>query len=227
MIEIIDCQQNTDQWHYARLAIPTASKFGIILSNGRDGGESLTRKEYLYRLAGEAITGELTESYSNKNMQRGHDQEPILRDYYAFMTDTEPKLIGFAKNGRKGASPDALVNDDGVVEFKSCFPHILIPMLLKDEFPPKFKAQTQGQLLVLERDYVDIVVGYASRPGNPSPGSVAAHPASVRPLEIKIRPLIKRAYRDSMYIRQLSVAINQFNDELDELIEKVRAYGGR
>jgi hypothetical protein len=37
-------------------------------------------------------------------------------------------------------------------------------------------------------------------------------------------PFIKRAYRDSFYISKLSQAIDQFNDELAETVERIKRY---
>jgi hypothetical protein len=127
--------------------------------------------------------------------------EAELRNYYAFLTDAEPKQVGFIRNGRKGCSPDSLLDPNGLLEIKSHAPHILIELLFKDEFPTEHKPQTQGQLLVAEREFVDIICGYTGMP-----------------------PLIKRAYRDSFYIKKLSDAIDQFNDELAALVEKIKAY---
>jgi hypothetical protein len=36
---------------------------------------------------------------------------------------------------------------------------------------------------------------------------------------------IKRAYRDEGYISKLAVAVSQFNDELYEIVDKLRRYG--
>jgi hypothetical protein len=201
MLEVFSCDQNTEIWHFNRLGIPTTSQFKTVKAEGKGGGESITRRKYLFQLAGEIITGKPVENYANAYMARGHEVEDELRNHYAFLADIEPKRVGFIRNGRKGSSPDSLIGKDGVLEIKSNAPHILIELILKDKFPPEHKAQTQGQLWVSERDYVDIICGY---PGMP--------------------PLIKRAYRDSLYIKQLSDAIDQFNDELDAVVEMLKAY---
>ena len=201
MLEVFACDQNSEAWHLNRLGIPTASQFKTVRASGKGGGESVTRRKYLFQLAGEIITGLPMENYASAYMERGHQMEDELRNHYAFLADVEPEQVGFIRNGRKGASPDSLVGKDGILEIKSNAPHILIELILKDEFPPEHKAQTQGQLWVSERDYVDIICGYTGMP-----------------------PLIKRAYRDSLYIKQLSDAIDQFNEELDAVVEKLRAY---
>jgi|WetSurMetagenome_2_1015567.scaffolds.fasta_scaffold233068_2 hypothetical protein len=202
MIEIITCEQNTDEWRRARAGIVTASTFSTVLAKGKGGGESLTRQKLLYRLAGEIITGEAAETFSNGAMERGHAMEEEARDLYAFINDVEPELVGFIRNGRKGASPDALTGVSGLLEIKTHKPEILIPMIFKDEFPPEHIAQTQGQLWVCEREWVDLICYW---PGMP--------------------PFVKRAVRDDDYIKTLDSAVEQFNSELDAIVERLRSYG--
>ena len=203
MIEIIDCEQNSPQWFEARRGLPTASMFATIQASGRSGGESKTRATYLRKLAGEIITGEPAESFTNKHMERGHEMEDEARKFYAFMSDNEPKLVGFIRNGAKGGSPDSLIGDNGLLEIKTALPHILIEYIEKDKFPPEHVAQAQGNLWVSEREWLDISIYWP-----------------------KLPPFIKRSHRDEAYISNLSRAVDQFNDELSALVERVRAYGG-
>lgn len=204
MIQIIECDQGTPQWLQARAGIPTASEFSTVMASGRGGGESKTRATYMRKLAGEILTGEPAESYSNVHMERGKIMEAEARDYYAFLRDADPVQVGFIRNGQKGCSPDSLIGDDGMVEIKSALPHILIEKLEKDEFSPEHKAQCQGALWVAEREWIDLVTYWP-----------------------KLPPLIKRAHRDEIYIAQMSRAVDQFNEELGELVERVRRIQAR
>jgi len=202
VIQIFDCEQNSADWYAARLGIPTASMFSTVMASGRGGGESKTRAKYMRQLAGELITGEPTESYSNSHMERGHVHEPKAREMYSFITDAEISLTGFIRNGDKGASPDGLVGANGLFEAKSKLPDLLIECIERDDFPPEHRAQCQGALWVAEREWVDIVVFWPTMP-----------------------LFVKRAYRDEAYIATMASAVRQFNEELSELVEKVRAYG--
>lgn len=200
-IEIVTCQQGSPQWLAARLGIPTASEFASIMAKGRGGSESRTRQTYLYKLAGEIITGHPMESFSNAHLERGKLMEEEARSYYEFMTDTACEPVGFIRNGRKGASPDALIGANGLVEIKTKLPHLLIEALLRDEFPPEHKAQCQGQLWVAEREWIDIAVYW---PGMPL--------------------FVTRATRDEAFIRELAQAVETFNDELDRVVERVQGH---
>lgn len=203
MIEIFDCEQNSDAWLRARLGLPTASMFTTVMAKGKGGGESLTRKTYLYKLAGEIITGEPTENYTNGYMERGHALEGEARDMYSFMADVEPQRVGFIKNGNKGCSPDSLIGDDGALEIKTKAPHILIEALFREDgIPPEHVAQVQGVMLISEREWLDFVAYFPKMP-----------------------LFIKRVFRDEEYIKSLSSSIDRFNDELAEIVERVRKYG--
>ncbi|MBB3453935.1 hypothetical protein FHT86_002191 [Rhizobium sp. BK313] len=202
MIQIFSCDQNTPEWYAARAGIPTASEFHTVMASGRGGGESKTRKTYLYKLAGEIITGETVDGYSNAHMERGHEMEDEAREMYSFIADAEVQRIGFVRNGEKGASPDGLIGDRGMFEAKSKLPHLLIECLMRDDSPPEHKAQCQGALWVAEREWIDIVVYWP-----------------------KLPLFVKRAYRDEAYIASIATAVKQFNEELAEIVDRVRRYG--
>jgi hypothetical protein len=203
LIEILDCEQNSEAWLRARLGLPTASMFATIMAKGKGGGESLTRKTYLYKLAGEIITGEPTENYTNGYMERGHALEGEARDMYSFMADVEPQRVGFIKNGDKGCSPDSLIGDDGALEIKTKAPHMLIETLFREDgIPPEHVAQVQGVMWVAERDWLDFVAYFPRM------------------------PLFKRRVRrDNGYIANLAGEVARFNDELAAIVERLRNYG--
>ena len=201
-MQIVDCDQNSPEWYRARMGIPTASEFKTIIGIKKDAREKVTRRTYMLKLAGEILTGEPMDSYSNDHMERGKLMEDEARNLYSFMTDAEPQRVGFIRNGQKGCSPDSLVGDRGMLEVKTKLAHMTIDCLLKDEFPPEHKAQCQGALWVCEREWIDIAVYWP-----------------------KLPLFVKRAYRDEAFIRDLSQAVDDFNSELAEMVERVRRYG--
>lgn len=204
MMQILDCDQGSEDWHRARMGIATASEFATVLAKGKDGGESKTRRSYMLRLAGEILTGEPGETYSNGHMERGKLMEGEARDFYSFMHDTEPQRVGFILNGPKGCSPDSLINGNGMLEIKTKLPALLIDVLLRDDFPPEHKAQCQGALWVAEREWIDLAVYWP-----------------------KLPLFVKRAYRDEPYIQKLSAAVDAFNAELKETVDRVKRYGAK
>jgi YqaJ-like viral recombinase domain len=200
MIEIINCDQGTEAWYRARAGIPTASEFQTLLAKGRGGSDSKGRRTYMMKLAGEILTGEPMESFSSVHMDRGKAMEEEARGLYAMVSNVAPEIVGFLRNGDKGCSPDSLIGERGLLEIKTALPHILIETLLQDEFPNEHKAQTQGQLWVAERDWVDLMVYW---PGLP--------------------PFIRRAYRDEAYIADLAIAVKRFNEDLAEMVALLRS----
>src|SRR5262245_9992 len=199
-VEIFDCEQGTPEWYRARLGIPTASMFATVMAKGKDGGASLTRRTYLMKLAGEILTNEPHETYQNGHMERGKAMEAEARDYYAFVNDEPLRQIGFIRSGPKGASPDSLVGTDGILEIKTAAPPILGEYILADKFPPEHMAQAQGNLWIAEREWLDIVIYWPSMP-----------------------KFVTRLYRDDTYIQKLSAAVDDFNNDLAEIVNRLRS----
>jgi hypothetical protein len=197
---IFNFPQGSAEWFECRMAIPTASMFATVMAKGKDGGASKTRRDYMLRLADEAVYGEPYESYSNDHMARGKTMEPEARNHYAFMYDVEPKTVGFIRNGDKGCSPDSLIGTDGLLEIKTKLPPLLLECALADKFPAEHVAQCQGALWVAEREWIDLYVYWPKRD-----------------------PFIKRAYRDEAYIKRLAEAVDAFNAELALTVERIRS----
>jgi hypothetical protein len=197
--ETIDCEQGSAEWYAARMGIPTASRFADVLAQGK----GLMRAKYLNQLAGEIITGEPMENYTNEKMDRGKTHEPELRARYEFGNDVDIERIGFVKMNPElcavGCSPDGWVGAMGMVEFKSAEPHILIPMLRSGMAPAEHKAQVQGNLWISGRKWCDLVIGWP-----------------------KLPLAISRVPRDEAYIGGLSVALKAFNVELNAIVEQIR-----
>jgi hypothetical protein len=208
-IETFNCVQGTPEWFDCRKGIPTASEFKrLMVTKGKGpGGVSLTRVEYLEKLAAEIITGKPAgQTYTNDDMERGKEQEPAARAEYGFRHNIEPAQVGFVRNAayRCGASPDCLIGDDGGAEIKSVLPHIQIKRKREGAMPPEHVAQVQGSLMVCERDWWDFV-SYC-----PDLGCI-----HLELFEIRV-------YRDDKYMSQLAEQVARFNEELDALVEKLR-----
>ena len=175
------------------------------MAKGKTAGSvSLTRRTYLYKLASEIITGQPAESYGNSYMDRGKSMEDEARDMYAFQFDAEPQIVGFARNGRAGASPDSLIGDDAGLEIKTKAGHLLIEVMFRDpdDMPPEHRAQVQGSMWICERERWDLACYW--------PGM----------------PLVTfRIKRDNGYIANLAGEVARFNDDLDAVVERVRSYG--
>jgi hypothetical protein len=194
-----DVEQNSERWFSLHVGIPTASEFHSILAKG----EGKMRASYLRRKAGEILTGEIARTFKNARMDEGHTIESEARAHYALTMGEDVKRIGFARTETAGASPDGLIGDDGGVEFKSAEPHILIELIERDDFPSAHKAQVQGSLWVLDREWWDVYVYWPKMP-------------------VQFR---KRAVRDVRYIAELAGEVRRFNDDVAALVERIRRFG--
>jgi hypothetical protein len=193
-VEIIDCEQNSPEWLAARAGIPTASAFSDVLAKG----EGKTRRTYMLKLAGEIITGEPMESFSNGHTERGHALEDEARDLYIFQSGADLQRVGFIRNDQKGCSPDSLIQANGMLEIKTKLPALQIECILSDKVPSEHVAQLQGALWVAEREWIDFVSYWPRLP-----------------------LFVKRVYRDEEYIKNLSTEVERFNNELREMVEKI------
>jgi len=208
LLKVYDDAQGSEEWFKARLGIPTASMFSVIMAEGRDGGESMSRQQYLYRLAGEVITGEpAEETFRSRAMERGKEMEPQAIADYEKRTGRVVTRVGFATNfeGLKlcGASADGLVGFDCGIETKTMRPDLMIPLLIRGaRMLPEHRAQVHGNMLVWERPFWDFKVFY---PGMPD--------------------FTVRVERDETYIKRLHEEIQVFNHDLKKLVEQLRNMG--
>ncbi len=198
---ILDCDQNSEDWYAARLGIPTASGFSKIVTS--TGARSKQREKYLYELAGEIVTGESKDNYTNSNMDRGHEREQESRDVYEFINSVTIKQVGFCYFDEKkefGCSPDGLVGEHGGFETKDALPHIHIDRLENGWSKAQYLQQVQGTLYVTGREWWDL-----------------------QSYSRGFKPLVIRFERDVAFIDKLKVEIRMFINDLKSIVEKYSA----
>jgi len=193
---IIDCEQGSPEWIAARCGIPSSSHFNEIITT--KGEPSKQRLKYLYRLAGEQITGIPEESYKSNAMSRGTEKEPEARNVYAFINDVEVEEVGFCLADGYGASPDGMVGEDGLLEIKCPMLSTHVEYLLINKLPTNYFQQVQGQLLVTGRDWCDF---FSYFPG--------------------MNPLTVRVQRDETFLKSLKKQLEIFCQELKETVKKL------
>ncbi|EJF78967.1 hypothetical protein MCO_00574 [Bartonella sp. DB5-6] len=198
---IIDCIQGTAEWKQARNGLITASLFEMVIAQKKQGQKTSRYHSVLMKLAGERITGKTVDEGATLSMRRGTELEPSARRLYGTLTQTQPECIGFvlADDRMKGFSPDAFVGKNGLLEIKTKKPEILIPHFYQKSFPAEHKAQCQGGLWIAQREWIDLMLYWPDMP-----------------------PLIKRAYRDEVYIRKLESEISRFNEALEIMVQKIK-----
>ncbi|MES0334821.1 MAG: lambda exonuclease family protein [Candidatus Magnetobacterium sp. LHC-1] len=193
-------KQGSIEWQGYRVGIPTASNFDKIITT--EGKPSKQRQKYMFTLAAERITGIKEETYQNGAMQRGIQLEEEARRMYELISGYSVDQVGICYQNEKklyGCSPDGLVGNDGCLEIKCPTSAVHVSYLLEGVIPTEYIQQTQGQLLVTGRKWVDFV--------SYSPG---------------LRPLIVRAIPDTKFISLLREGLEKFCLELDEVTKKLR-----
>jgi putative phage-type endonuclease len=202
MIELIE--QRTDAWFEARIGKVTASRVADVLAKTKSG-YSASRDNYMAQLVCERLTKQKAEGFTNAAMQHGTETEPLARLSYEVSQNVLVDEVGFIPHPTiemSGASPDGLVNDDGLIEIKCPNTATHIETLLSETVPTKYYTQMQFQMACTGREWCDFV-SFDNR------------------LPPELQLFVKRVPRDDTYIRLMEAEIVQFLAELDDKINKL------
>ena len=165
MIEL-QCEQNSAEWHEARLGIPTASEFKRIVTP--TGKLSASRDGYIAQLVAEYFLGvSMVDLDGNEWIERGKALEPEARRYYSFVRDTDVRSVGFCyKDADKavGCSPDGLEGVSGGLELKCPMAATHLLYLARDALPREYAMQVQGCLWVTGREWWDFMSYFPDLP---------------------------------------------------------------
>jgi hypothetical protein len=96
------------------------------------------------------------EQYTNKDIDRGNELEPIGRQVYEFENNVTVNQVGFITyNDYVGCSPDGLIGIDGGLELKARNNKIHFALLKTGKVDSSTKWQMQMSLLITERKWWD------------------------------------------------------------------------
>lgn len=195
---ILDVKQGEPEWFAARCGIPSASVFDKILTT--KGDLSKSSQKLLYQLAGERITGEKEEGYTNGAMQRGIELEPEARALFQLITGKEVAEVGICYHDERkdrSCSPDGLVETGMTLmeglEIKCPSLAVHVEYLLGNKLPTAYFQQVQGSLYITGLERWHFLSYY--------PG--------IKPFHIVVE-------RDDIWIAKLSKALDNFVAELDD-----------
>ncbi|EDY9275614.1 YqaJ viral recombinase family protein [Salmonella enterica] len=153
-------EQRSPEWFAARCGKVTASRLYDVMARTKSG-YAASRQNYMAELICQRLTGKPEEEFTNAAMMRGTELEPVAREMYALnefdavisevgLID-HPTIAGFA------ASPDGLVNDDGLIEIKcpNTWTHL---QTLKTGVPKRqYLLQMHAQMMCTGRKWCDFV----------------------------------------------------------------------
>lgn len=202
-----DVSQQSPEWFRLRAGRPSASCFHkLITASTLKPANNDTMRHYMRTLLAELVMREPIEKVGSTFwIERGKELEPKAREEYAFLKGEVVTESGFWMDETKsyGASPDGLVGEDGLVEFKTGAPETIIGYALEhDALKDAHYPQLQGQLLCTGREWVDVM----------------AH-------DPQIKPVVRRVYRDEVYIAALVDALDAFLERMNEACEQLIATG--
>ena len=164
-----DVEQRSPEWDALRAGKPTASGFSNLVTSKGEPSKSL--EPYALTLAAELYAGKPVDAWEGSWwMKRGAEIEGEALSFYAFMSDADTNSAGFVTDDAKeiGCSPDALVGGDGMVELKCLKAETHIKTILyyrkEGRCPTDYVQQTQGQMMICERGWCDLVFYHPDLP---------------------------------------------------------------
>lgn len=190
--------QGTPEWQAMRCGRVTASRLVDVIAKTKTGWGA-ARATYMGQLLAETLTGLPQDAFVTPAMRWGIECEDKARAAYEYWTDQDVASVGFVAHpmiAMTGASPDGLVDDDGLVEIKCPNTVTHIDILIGDEVPLKYIPQIQWQLACTGRAWCDFV-SFDPR------------------LPESLRIFMRRVERDEPYITELEAQVQLFLSELN------------
>ncbi len=158
----LDVIQRSPEWIKARNGLVTASRLGDWMAVGVKGQPLKSRLDYEKEIAYEREFGVSFQKFVNDAMLAGTEAEPFIKTQYELITGNTIAPVGVFVSDRFAATPDGLVNDDGLFEAKWLFDTSFSDILVTGEVPEEHLLQIQGQLWASGRKWCD----YAAVNGN-------------------------------------------------------------
>lgn len=161
-MQIHNVEQKSAEWFALRLQYPLTASEAQAIGNQGKGLETLCWEQ----MAKKYSSAE-QENLTNKDLERGIELEPQALSLYELETGNKVESVGFVTNESissvGGASPDSLVNDDGLVEAKAFADtkHFKAVLDFKKtgtfEIESKYIWQMQMQMLFTGRRWCDFL----------------------------------------------------------------------
>ena len=226
----VNVQQGTPEWLQARAGYITASRIADVTSYnqpssevakslgfklvreavaaGVKGDSSAARNKYLKELRAERICGRAAERFYSPAMQHGNQYENHARTAYEVKNRVMVEQVGFAVHGMidfAGASPDALVGDDGMIELKAPTQEVHLEYYEAGIVPEEYVPQCYWGMEVCERKWCDFVSYH--------PSAISEHG--------DFRLFIKRLEYDPAIAKYYCDEVIKFEGELRESIQRL------
>lgn len=205
-METVDLVQGSPEWLAARVGSLGASRVADALAKTKTGWGA-SRSNLMAALICERLTGQPQDTFTNAAMEWGTAQEPQARLAYEFQNSVDVSQVGLVKHPTitgTHASPDGLIDDDGLLEIKAPNTSTHIETLLGESIAGKYITQMQWQMACTGRNWCDFC-SYDPR------------------LPVDMQLFIQRVNRDTSLIVDIEVEVRRFLDELAGKIITLKA----
>jgi len=207
--------QGSPEWQSLRVGRIGGSRIADLLTEGRGGAESLTRRKYKNELIRERLTQKKLDTYKTPAMIRGIELEPLARSWYEVKYNTFVDQVAIVKHPTiEGGqcSPDGLVDvTNSLIEVKIPNPeNHLDNILTSGKQLDQYYDQVMWQLACVpgsngneKREFCDLVSFDPDMPDH-------------------LQGFVKRIYRDDEYIKTMETAVIAFLSEIETIVNNLK-----
>jgi putative phage-type endonuclease len=202
-------EQGSPEWMALRIGKIGGSRVADVLTEGRGGSESLTKRKYKNELIRERLTGRKLDTYKTPAMQRGIDLEPMARAWYEVKYNTFVDQVAIVLHP---SIDGGQCSPDGIVEATNSLIEIKIPnpenhldnILTGGKQLEQYYDQVQWQLACMpEKEFCDLVSYDPEMPDH-------------------LQGFVKRIYRDDEYINNMQNAVIAFLSEIETIVNNLK-----
>jgi len=147
-------EQQSEEWYEIKKLKMSASNAQAIGNNGKG------LNTYIKKIVMESITGR--DEYTNKDIDRGNELEPLARFLYELETGRKVEQVGFiGYNDYCGCSPDGIIKEGdniiGGIEIKALNNANHFDLLLDFKIESKYFWQIQMTLMITGAKWWDYI----------------------------------------------------------------------
>lgn len=202
----VKAEQGTEEWFKARCGTITASRFKDVLTKPRSKAEKWSKTALSYRneIVSEILTGEWKEFTSDATTW-GTNNEPFAIEEYedekgVFVASSG--LILLYEYAMIGGSPDGKIID-GCNEVKCPYNSAIHVNTVLTGMPKEHIPQVQGNIYFTESEFCDFI-SFDPR------------------ISGRSRLYIERVYRDQEYIDNMFDKLEEFQEEIEKTLQKLK-----
>lgn len=195
--------QGTPEWLTARRGKVTASRCADLMAKTKKG-YAASRYNYLMELVAEHVTKRCVEHYVSPAMEWGIEQQPFAQAAYEISQNCSVESVGLIVHPTIelfASSPDGLVDEHGLVEFKCPTDRVHLEYLRDGIIPEEYLPQLDAQLACMpERQWNDFVSFNPNMPYG-------------------MQLFVRRRHRDKERIAKLEAEVHSFLGEIAAALE--------